>query len=155
MGKQVVQLLILLAVLIGGCGNEEEESPEAADTPLRPFVARTPSEYREEVHADMTHLILPMVVYYHHVGVLPTTEEGLQALIDGPDDPQLADRFEGPYIPKNMPELLIDPWGRQYVYRRTEGGNRPIDLRSLGPDGVESDDDISYAEFRRISDLIR
>lgn len=46
--------------------------------------------------------------------------------------------WSGPYI-KRKP---IDPWGNEYQYRHPSSHDTEYDLYSLGPDGVESDDDI-------------
>lgn len=40
-----------------------------------------------------------------------------------------------------LPSLPTDPWGRPYQYRQP-GQIRAVELFSLGPDGVESQDDI-------------
>lgn len=40
-----------------------------------------------------------------------------------------------------LPSLPEDPWGRPYQYRQP-GQVRAVELFSLGPDGVESHDDI-------------
>ncbi len=40
-----------------------------------------------------------------------------------------------------LPSLPDDPWGRPYQYRQP-GQVRAVELFSLGPDGVESQDDI-------------
>lgn len=56
---------------------------------------------------------------------MPGTEEGLDALVaDG-----------------TVQHIPTDPWGRAYVYR-FPGKESTFDLLSLGPDGVESADDV-------------
>jgi general secretion pathway protein G len=72
-------------------------------------------------------------------GFYPSTEQGLEALVTRPTSSP---------IPQHWTQLvfhdtLIDPWGRPVVYR-SPGANRidPYDLFSLGPDGVEGNDDI-------------
>lgn len=73
---------------------------------------------------------------------LPTTEQGLQALVDKPSTPPVPRRWE-----RLMASVPIDPWNSPYVYRnpgsRNPGG---FDLYSLGPDKKESDDDIGNWE---------
>lgn len=68
-------------------------------------------------------------------GAFPTTEEGLDALLEAPGS---AKNWKGPYLEKKP----LDPWGNVYQYKcpgvhRTYG----YDLYSLGKDGVESEDD--------------
>jgi len=43
---------------------------------------------------------------------LPTQEEDLAALIEGPNE--LEETWDGPYID---PKKFIDPWGRNFIYR--------------------------------------
>jgi len=65
---------------------------------------------------------------------LPSTAEGLSALLVEP-----VARHPGA-----VPGLLadpVDPWGRPYQWRNP-GRLRAQELFSLGPDGIESDDDV-------------
>ncbi|TDN62037.1 general secretion pathway protein G [Paraburkholderia sp. BL10I2N1] len=66
--------------------------------------------------------------YRLDVGVYPTSEEGLQALVT---KPQNATRWSGPYLQKAVP---VDPWDRPYQYR-SPGEHGDYDLFSLGKDG--------------------
>ena len=72
-------------------------------------------------------------------GRYPTTEQGLSALKVKPGDFSEGSNWHGPYL-KKEPK---DPWGKTYEYRcpATHEG-KDYDLFSLGPDGVESNDDI-------------
>jgi len=64
------------------------------------------------------------------MGRYPTTEEGLKALREKPSG---ADKWEGPYLPKEIP---LDPWGNAYVYRSpSEHGD--YDIISYGLDKAE------------------
>lgn len=70
-------------------------------------------------------------------GRYPTTEEGLNALLVAPAD--LAGSWHGPYVNR----IPLDPWGRPFIYvRPSKRPGQQFDVRSLGPDGVESPDDI-------------
>jgi general secretion pathway protein G len=64
------------------------------------------------------------------VGRYPTTEEALNALRERPSG---AERWQGPYLPKEIP---MDPWGRRYFYK-APGDHGDYDLLSYGLDGVE------------------
>ena len=64
------------------------------------------------------------------VGRYPTTQEGLQVLVQRPMG---VDRWDGPYINKGVPK---DPWDRPYLYRSPGEAGRPYDLYSLGADGA-------------------
>lgn len=74
----------------------------------------------------------------------PSTEQGLQALVEKPSgDPEPANWKTGGYV-KKLPK---DPWGREYLYI-SEGNN--FEIVSLGNDGAEGgesfDADISSAD---------
>jgi len=72
-------------------------------------------------------------------GRFPTNEEGLDALFS---EPASAGNWNGPYLKKKSKPL--DPWKNQYIYKSPGDHNtRDYDLMSYGPDGVESDDDIT------------
>jgi general secretion pathway protein G len=66
-------------------------------------------------------------------GYYPTTEQGLQALIEAPTVGQLPRAWrEGGYLEKgNVPK---DPWGNEYVYL-SPGVHGDYDISSYGSDG--------------------
>jgi general secretion pathway protein G len=64
------------------------------------------------------------------VGRYPTTEEGLQALVEQPSG---MDKWDGPYLKKKIPK---DPWDHEYVYK-CPGEHGDYDLYSFGADGEE------------------
>jgi len=73
-------------------------------------------------------------VYYLEVGSYPTTEQGLNALIQAPAG---ADGWNGPYLKKKR--IPADPWGRDYHYR-SPGEHGVYDLYTLGKDNQEGGD---------------
>lgn len=70
-------------------------------------------------------------LYRLDVGRLPTQDEGLDALVERPDN---ASKWFGPYLKKR--DMLIDPWGNAYRYR-FPGQHGTYDLFSLGADNTE------------------
>jgi general secretion pathway protein G len=72
-------------------------------------------------------------------GRFPTTEEGLQALVNAPAG---MNEWHGPYVDKQ--HIAADAWGNPFQYRYP-GPQNPsgFDLSSFGPDGRESQDDIT------------
>jgi general secretion pathway protein G len=72
-------------------------------------------------------------------GGYPTTEQGLKALVTKSDISPIPPNWNGPYV-KKIPQ---DPWSRAYVYKSPGERNADYDLHSLGPDGIESADDIT------------
>lgn len=84
--------------------------------------------------ADVTSNIpLALDLYELDNGKYPSS---LQDLIVNPGG---LNNWNGPYI-KRKP---IDPWGNEYQYKYPSTHGKDYDLYSLGPDKVESDDDIT------------
>ncbi len=72
-------------------------------------------------------------------GRLPTTAEGLRALVERPagwtETVEWKRSLDESYVPQ-------DPWGRDYLYRNPGTVNTDgYDLYSLGPDGQDGTDD--------------
>lgn len=68
-------------------------------------------------------------MYYLEVGRYPTREQGLQALVERPDN---VTRWNGPYLRRAT--VPTDPWGNEYIYR-FPGQHGRFDLYSLGANG--------------------
>jgi general secretion pathway protein G len=91
---------------------------------------------RTKAQADIQELKQALDRYYLDNGSYPTTDQGLQALVTPPTGGRLPSNYEqGGYIEK----LPNDPWGNQYFYQ-SDGSTYA--LKSFGPDGVQSADDI-------------
>jgi general secretion pathway protein G len=82
-------------------------------------------------------------LYHLEVGRYPTTEEGLLALAEQPDD---ASNWHGPYLKKK--DIPSDPWGNRYQYR-SPGEFSDYDLYSLGRDNADggSDEDMDVVSW--------
>jgi len=70
-------------------------------------------------------------MYKLDAGTYPTTEQGLQALIEAPDT---AKHWNGPYLSKA--KIPLDPWQNEYHYV-SPGEHGRFDISSLGADGKE------------------
>ncbi len=70
-------------------------------------------------------------MYKLDVGRYPTTEQGLSALVEKPDDGK---RWNGPYLRKS--KVPQDPWMEAYHYS-SPGEHGKFDLYSFGADGKE------------------
>ncbi len=70
-------------------------------------------------------------MYRIEVGRYPTTDEGLEALVQQPPG---ASTWNGPYLKKKR--LPKDPWGSDYHYR-APGEHGEFDLYTLGADNAE------------------
>jgi general secretion pathway protein G len=73
--------------------------------------------------------------YYLDIGVYPSTEQGLQALIVRPTTPPASELWKGPYL--QPPVVRKDSWGHDFIYVNpgTHDTNG-YDLFSVGPDGI-------------------
>ncbi len=60
----------------------------------------------------------------------PTTEQGLEALVTRPNDPNIKNWKAGGYLER----LPKDPWGNPYQYL-SPGNNGEFDIYTLGRDG--------------------
>lgn len=81
------------------------------------------------------------------VGRLPSTEEGLKALLDMPVG---IATWRGPYLKKS--NAILDPWGRPFIYRQP-GDGAEFDLGTFGadgkPGGTGEDFDVAVAQDHR------
>jgi general secretion pathway protein G len=71
-------------------------------------------------------------------GAYPTTEQGLNALLEKPTSPPIPKDWKGSYISDD----INDCWNDPYQYRCPSQHNRPdFDLWSFGPDGKDGTKD--------------
>ena len=125
-GFSLIEILIVLAILGLLASilivNFEKIFSGAEEQVAKSFVSQT--------------MKTPLLKYKIDNGAYPSTQEGLAALLQQPENEK---KWKGPYIE----ELPDDPWGKSYQYR-FPGSKKPdsYDLWSWGPDGVESSDDI-------------
>jgi general secretion pathway protein G len=98
------------------------------------FTGRTLDAQIKAARAAISNFSTQLDIFEIDFNRYPTTEEGLAVLLNPPDG-------RPPYIGKTN---FLDPWGNPYVYRYPGQHNTDsYDLYSLGPDGRESDDDIT------------
>ena len=82
---------------------------------------------------DIGTVVAALKLYKLDNGRYPTTEQGLQALVEKPtSEPVPANWKSGGYLEK-MPK---DPWGHDYLYLNS-GIKREIDVLSYGADGQQ------------------
>ncbi len=70
-------------------------------------------------------------MYKLDLGIYPTSEEGLKALIESPEG---AKRWNGPYLSKS--KIPLDPWQNEYHYV-SPGEHGKFDLFTFGADNKE------------------
>ena len=72
-------------------------------------------------------------------GFYPTTEQGLQALVEKPESAPVPKNWrKGGYIEKG--KIPKDPWGNDFVYL-SPGAHGDYDIISYGADGVPGGED--------------
>lgn len=71
------------------------------------------------------------------IGRFPTTEEGLQSLMEKPSSLAAEIQWDGPYLR----QLRADAWGNPYQYRYPGEFAVDYDLWSFGPDGQNGTED--------------
>ena len=104
------------------------------------LAGRSEDARRKIAEADVKgNLSVALKLYEVDNGRYPTTEQGLNALLVKPAAPPVPRNWKGPYLEQEP----LDPWQKPYAYRYP--GTHPpkdYDLFSLGPDGLESEDDV-------------
>jgi general secretion pathway protein G len=105
---------------------------------LVPKVMDRPDQARKiKAKQDIRALEAALNLYKLDNFVYPTTDQGLEALVEKPSSPEPPNWKEGGYLDR-MPK---DPWNQDYLYL-SPGENGSIDIFSMGPDQQPSDDDI-------------
>jgi general secretion pathway protein G len=137
-GLTLLELMIVLIILVGLMaivGPRLLGSQQKADI-------RT-------TEAQIGNLSSAFKMYVVDMKTYPSTEDGLKALLEAPDDERLARKWAGPYI--DGKQLPLDPWGNEFHYEfdSVDGGESSTvpdfpRIWSDGPDGQEgTDDDIA------------
>jgi len=115
----VVILGILAAILV----------PKVMDRPDQARITKA----RQDIRALEAALNLYKLDNY----VYPTTDQGLEALVEKPASPEPPNWKDGGYVDR----LPMDPWKQPYQFL-SPGTHGTIDIYSLGVDQQPSDDDI-------------
>ena len=120
-GLTLVEIMIVLAI-IGGLM-----------ALLAPRVAANLNKAKiREARLQMGEIGKALDMYYTDCGAYPTTEQGLNALLQQPaGEPGCSNWGPEAYLKKN---LLKDPWNKEFIYEQTPSS---YVIRSLGKDGRE------------------
>lgn len=111
-------------------------------------IGRTEDARRAKATSDIAALETALDAYKLDNGSYPTTEQGLQALVEPPNTDPVPKNWSGPYLKKGIPK---DPWGNEYVYTSPGEHNPDFDIVSYGKDGQpggegEDADVVSWVE---------
>jgi general secretion pathway protein G len=101
------------------------------------LVGKTKIAQNKVAKADIQTISKMIDLYELENGFFPSTEQGLQALMEKPSTSPVPEQWNGPYFKKSP----IDPWQKPYKYRSPGIKSKDYDLYSSGPDGVEGNDD--------------
>ena len=98
----------------------------------------------EIAQADLQTILTNLVRYHIYTGNLPTTEQGLRALVIKPTSPPTPERWKQMTLAK----YLLDPWNQPYRYRLEEiNSSQSITIWSFGSDNIDgTQDDITITE---------
>ena len=121
-GLTLVEMIVVLAIIA------------VVAVLIVPNVIGRPDEARVTVaKTDLKTIATALRMYRLDNGGYPTTEQGLEALVERPTAPPEPRAYPAePYLT----ELPTDPWGKAYVYR-SPGAGGAYDLLSYGKDGEE------------------
>ncbi len=113
------------------------------------IMGRPEQARRVQARVQIESIETSLKLYRLDNGHYPSTEQGLQALVEAPTAGQLPRAWrEGGYLEKG--KVPKDPWGNEYVYL-SPGVHGDCDLSSYGPDGEPGgegkDEDINSWEL--------
>ena len=97
------------------------------------IVGRIEEAKHTEARVQIGTIETALKLYKLDNGLYPTTEQGLQAIVEPPSVGKLASAWrEGGYLEKGR--VPKDPWGNEYIYL-SPGLHGDFDLVSYGADG--------------------
>ncbi len=94
------------------------------------FLGRVDDARVAKARQDIQSLETALTLYKLDNFRFPTTDQGLKALAEKPNDPAVRNWRPGGYLKR----LNKDPWGNDYQYA-SPGSHGEFDLSSLGADG--------------------
>jgi len=102
---------------------------------VAPKIMSRPGEARQvKALLDIQNLENALKLYKLDNGIYPTTEQGLQALVEKPETGTIPKKWKaGGYLEKG--KVPKDPWGNEFIYL-SPGLKGDIDIISYGLDGV-------------------
>jgi len=102
---------------------------------VAPKIMSRPGEARQvKALLDIQNLETALKLYKLDNGIYPTTEQGLQALVEKPETGTIPKKWKaGGYLEKG--KVPKDPWGNDFIYL-SPGLKGDLDIISYGIDGV-------------------
>ncbi len=116
---ELLVVLVIIGILAGYVGPKLMGHPEEAK--------------RTKAALQLEGIETALKLYKLDNGMYPTTEQGLQALVESPSSGKLPPKWRsGGYLEKS--KVPLDPWNNEFVYL-SPGLNGDFDLSSYGGDG--------------------
>ena len=100
----------------------------------RQFMGKTKEAKMSAAKIQMRQLQSAIGLYQIKMNRYP---DRLEDLIEKPRDEKLAKKWTTPFLDDE--EVPEDPWGNDYIYRRTKGGAHPYELYSEGAEDSPGD----------------
>lgn len=152
---------LLMAVPLGTNGDSPKAKPQAMPEEIRPngftlielmvviailgilaalvapsIIGRKEDAMRAAAKTQIKNFEQALKLFYVDNGFYPSTEQGLQALVEKPSIGRIPPRWrEGGYLEsRSVPK---DPWGNPYVYVSPGIRSHDFDIISYGADGQE------------------
>jgi general secretion pathway protein G len=102
---------------------------------VAPKIMGRPGEARQvKALLDIQNLETALKLYKLDTGMYPTTDQGLQALVEKPETGNVPKKWkDGGYLEKSR--VPKDPWGNEFIYL-SPGLKGDFDIISYGLDGV-------------------
>ncbi|MDY6792018.1 MAG: type II secretion system major pseudopilin GspG [Thermodesulfobacteriota bacterium] len=109
---------------------------------IAPRLMGRPDEAKQvKARVQMESLETAIKLYKLDNGIYPSTEQGLQALVDEPQTGNLPKKWrKGGYLEKG--KVPKDPWGNEFVYL-SPGVHGDYDIISYGADGVSGGEEFN------------
>ena len=128
---EIMVVVIIIGILVSVIAPNVMDRPDAAR--------------REVTRSELMAIGTALDTYRLDNGTYPSTDQGLDALVDKPSGfPEPRNWGPGPYLKK----FPVDQWGNEFVY--TSDG-RSFELMSLAADGEEGGEneaaDLAYADL--------
>jgi general secretion pathway protein G len=101
------------------------------------FVQMQKRAYIDSARTQISQLESAVNLYTLHVGMPPSTQEGLEALLVPPAGISDPHKWSGPYL--NRENLPIDPWNMPYQYEQVDADR--FRIWSSGPDRASGTED--------------
>lgn len=120
---EIVIVLTILAILGGSAIYLLKGLPEGAK--------------ETRVDGDISAISLALMTYEQRALRMPTTEQGLKALVEKPTIDPIPERWTA--VMEDAPK---DPWGQEYKYRYpAQKSKKSFDLWTVGKDGQDGTED--------------